>query len=86
MKFPEPTANFKEIARRYHHIELEEEKKIGNSKWKQLTTEAKKDNGSMKDGETAPKGKGAKKSALSTGMGRRRSFRKHPNPRSTEQP
>jgi PPK2 family polyphosphate:nucleotide phosphotransferase len=39
MKFPEPTVNLKEIARKYHHTELEEEKKIGKSKWKQLTGE-----------------------------------------------
>jgi len=31
MKFPEPTVNIKEIARKNHHAELEEEKKIGKS-------------------------------------------------------
>jgi hypothetical protein len=45
MKFPEPTVNIKDIAHKYHHAELEEEKKIGKSKWKELITEAKKDKG-----------------------------------------
>jgi hypothetical protein len=49
MKFPEPTVNIKEIARKYHRAELEEEKNIGKSKRKQLTTEAKRDKGSKKD-------------------------------------
>src|SRR5271157_6111187 len=44
MKFPEPTVNIKEIARKYHHAELEEENKIGKSKWKEA--EAKRDKGS----------------------------------------
>ena len=38
MKFPEPTVNIKEIARKYHRAELEEEKNIGKSKRKLLTT------------------------------------------------
>ena len=61
MKFPEPTVNIKEIARRYHRAELEEEKNIGKSK--RMTTEAKRNKGSKKDEKTAPKRKGAKKSA-----------------------
>jgi hypothetical protein len=40
MKFPEPTVNIKDIARKYHHAGLEEEKQIGKSKWKELITEA----------------------------------------------
>jgi hypothetical protein len=63
MKFPELTVNIKEIARKYHRAELEEEKNIGKSKRKQLTTEAKRNKGSKKDEKTAPKRKGAKKSA-----------------------
>jgi len=62
MKFPEPTVNIKKIVRKYHHAELEEEKKIGKSKWKQLTTEAKRDTGSKKDGKSAPRDKRTKKS------------------------
>src|SRR5271166_2883404 len=63
MKFPEPTVNIKEIVRKYRRAELEEEKNIGKSKRKQLTTEAKRNKGSKKDEKTAPKRKGAKKSA-----------------------
>jgi PPK2 family polyphosphate:nucleotide phosphotransferase len=44
MQFPEPTVNIKEIARKYHHAELDEENKIGKSKWKEA--EAKRDKGS----------------------------------------
>ena len=44
MKFPEPTVNIKEIASKYHHAVLEEEDKIGKSKWKEA--EAKRDKGS----------------------------------------
>ncbi len=47
MKFPEPTVDIKEIARKYHHAELEEENKIGKSKWKRA--EAKRDKGNKKD-------------------------------------
>jgi hypothetical protein len=61
MKFPEPTVNIKEIARKYHRAELEEEKNIGKSKRKQLTTEAKRDKGSKKDEKS--KTQMAKKSA-----------------------
>ena len=61
MKFPEPTVNTKEIARKYHRAELEEEKNIGKSKRKQLTTEAKRDKGSKKDEKS--KTQRAKKSA-----------------------
>ncbi len=42
---------------------------IGNSKWKQLTTEAKRDAGSKKDGKTAPKSKRAQKSDRATQHG-----------------
>ena len=66
MKFPEPTVNLKEIARKYHHAELEEEKKLGKSKWKRLTTEAKRGKGSKKDGETALKDEGIKQSDRAT--------------------
>jgi hypothetical protein len=58
LRFPEPTVNIKDIAHKYHHAELEEEKKIGKSKWKELISEAKKD-----------KGKGAGKSDLGTQHG-----------------
>jgi hypothetical protein len=47
MKLPEPTVDIKEIARKYHHAELEEEKKIGKSKWKEA--ESKRDKGAKKD-------------------------------------
>jgi len=47
MKFPEPTVDIKEIAHKYHHAELEEEKKIGKSKWKEA--ESKRDKGAKKD-------------------------------------
>jgi hypothetical protein len=70
MKFPEPTVNIKEIARKYHHAELEDEKKIEKLKLKQLTTEAKRDKVSKKDGKTAPKGEGAKKSERATRHGK----------------
>jgi PPK2 family polyphosphate:nucleotide phosphotransferase len=50
MKFPEPTVNIQEIARKYHHAELEEEKKIGKSTWKRA--EAKRDKDTRK-GERA---------------------------------
>ena len=55
MKFPEPTVNIKEIAHKYHHAELEEERKIGKSEWKELIADAKKG-----------KGKGAGKSDVGT--------------------
>jgi PPK2 family polyphosphate:nucleotide phosphotransferase len=51
MKFPEPTVNLKQIARKYHLAELEE---------------GKKDKGSKKDGKSAPKNNGAKKSDQAT--------------------
>jgi PPK2 family polyphosphate:nucleotide phosphotransferase len=49
MNFPEPTVNIKEIAHKYHHAELEEKKKIGKSKWKELAAEARKDKRGKKD-------------------------------------
>ena len=55
LAFPEPTVNINEIARKYHHAELEEEKKIGKSKWKELTAGARKDKRGKKDRETALK-------------------------------
>ena len=55
MKFPEPTVNIKEIARKFHHAELEEEKKIGKSKWKEA--EAKRDKGNKKDERANQHGK-----------------------------
>jgi hypothetical protein len=55
MKFPEPTVNIKEIARKFHHAELEEEKKIGKSKWKEA--EAKSDKGNKKDERANQHGK-----------------------------
>jgi hypothetical protein len=57
MKLPEPTVNIEEIARKYHHAELEEKKKIGKSKWKELITESKKDKGRDKDSKKVLKGK-----------------------------
>ncbi|MBV8134066.1 MAG: hypothetical protein JO121_00285 [Deltaproteobacteria bacterium] len=69
MKFPEPTVNIKEIARQYHHAELEEEKKIGQSEWKELTTEATTDKVSKKDGGIASEGQGDKVSARATQEG-----------------
>jgi hypothetical protein len=56
MKFPEPTANINELARKYHHAELEEQKNKGKSKRKQLTTEAKRDKRvARKTRKTTPK-------------------------------
>jgi PPK2 family polyphosphate:nucleotide phosphotransferase len=55
MKFPEPTVNIEEIARKFHHAELEEEKKIGKSKWKEA--EAKRDKGSKKNERANQHGK-----------------------------
>jgi hypothetical protein len=55
MKFPEPTVNIEEIARKFHHAELEEEKKIGKSKWKEA--EAKRDKASKKDERANQHGK-----------------------------
>jgi hypothetical protein len=78
MKFPEPTVNIKEIARKYHHAELEEEKKIEKSKWKQLTTEGKRDKVSKKDGKTALKGEGPRNPSGQPSMGKRRSFQRCP--------
>jgi hypothetical protein len=70
MKFPELTVNIKEIARKYHRAELEEEKNIGKSKRKQLTTEAKRNKGSKKDEKSAPRDKRTKKSARSKQHGK----------------
>lgn len=39
MKFPEPMVDIKDITRKYHDTELEEEKIIGKSKWKRLKIE-----------------------------------------------
>jgi hypothetical protein len=87
MKFPEPTVNIKELARKCHHAELEEEKKIEKSKWKQLTTEAKRDKVSKKDGKTAPKGEGAKKSERATQHGKEAQLSEVPErPRSRRRP
>ena len=80
MKFPKPTVNIKEIARKYHHAELEEEKKIEKSKWKQLTTEAKRDKGSKKNEKTAPKRQGARRTSMESG----RSFPKAPQTKEPE--
>jgi PPK2 family polyphosphate:nucleotide phosphotransferase len=55
LAFPEPTVNINEIARKYHQAELEEEKKIGKSKRKELTAGARKDKRGKKDRETALK-------------------------------
>jgi PPK2 family polyphosphate:nucleotide phosphotransferase len=55
MKFPEPTVNIEEIARKFHHAELEEEKKIGKSKWKEA--EAKRHKRSKKDERANQHGK-----------------------------
>jgi PPK2 family polyphosphate:nucleotide phosphotransferase len=70
MKFPEPTVNIKEIARKYHHAELEEEKKIGKSKWKELIIESKKEKGGKKDLKSASKAKRVKKSDRPTRHGK----------------
>jgi hypothetical protein len=85
MKFPEPTVNIKEIARKYHHAELEEEKKIEKSKWKELTTEAKRDKVSKKDGKTAPKGEGAKKSERATQHGQEAQLSEVPETKEPEE-
>jgi hypothetical protein len=55
MKFPVPTVNIKEIARKFHRAENEEEKKIGKSKWKQA--EATRDKGNKKDERANQHGK-----------------------------
>jgi|HubBroStandDraft_2_1064218.scaffolds.fasta_scaffold194809_1 PPK2 family polyphosphate:nucleotide phosphotransferase len=86
MKFPEPTVNLKEIARKYHHAELEEEKKLGKSKWKRLTTEAKRGKGSKKDGETALKDEGIKQSDRATQHRKDAQISKAPRPRTQKRP
>jgi hypothetical protein len=86
MKFPEPTVNLKEIARKYHHAELEEEKKLGKSKWKRLTTEAKGGKGSKKDGETALKDEGIKQSDRATQHRKDAQISKAPRPRTQKRP
>jgi hypothetical protein len=55
MQFPEPTVNIQEIAPKFHQAELEEEKKIGKSAWKEA--EAKRDKDSKKDQRANQHGK-----------------------------
>ena|SRR6476660_1807836 len=56
MKFPRPTVNIKEIARKYHRAELKAAKNKGKLKWKQLTTEAKRDKRYVEPGHMAAPG------------------------------
>ena len=45
-----PTSVCGEVARKYHHAELEGGNKIGKSEWKELTIEATTNKGGKKTG------------------------------------
>ena len=71
---------------RQRRNELEEEKKLGKSKWKRMTAETKRDKGSKKDEKTALKVEGTKKSDRATQHGKEAQISKAPRPRSQRRP
>jgi hypothetical protein len=55
MKFPEPTVNIQEIVRKYHHAELEEEKKTRKLKMETTDNRSEEGHGQQKRQEDRSK-------------------------------